>query len=182
VERPQAASSIRTARLLLRRWTHEDREPFAAINADPRVIEFLPTPLSREQSDAFIDRIEAHFDLRGYGLLAVEIPGVTTLAGFIGLTTRPFLPAPEIGWRLGTRYWGCGYATEGARAVLAFGFDTIGLDEIVSVTAVENVRSRRVMETIGMSRDPRDDFDHPALPEGHPLRRHVMYRIRRPAG
>jgi len=168
--------------LLLRRWTHEDREPFAAINADPRVIEFLPTPLSREQSDAFVDRIEAHFDQSGYGLWAVEIPGVTTLAGFIGLTTLPFLPAPEIGWRLATPYWGAGYATEGARAVLAFGFDTIGLDEIVSVTAVENVRSRRVMETIGMSRDPRDDFDHPALPEGHPLRRHVMYRIRRPAG
>jgi len=175
-------SSIRTARLLLRRWAPEDREPFAAINADPRVSEFLPTPLSREQSDAFIDRIEVHFDQRGYGLWAVEIPGVTTLAGFIGLSTLPFLPAPEVGWRLGPAYWGGGYATEGARATLAFGFETVGLDEIVSVTALDNIRSRRVMEKLGMSRDPSDDFDHPLLPEGHPLRNHVMYRIRGPAG
>jgi len=174
-------SSIRTARLLLRRWRQEDREPFAAINADPRVTEFLPTRLSRELSDAFIDRVEAHFDRLGYGLWAVEIPGITTLAGFIGLTTMPFLPAPEIGWRLGSAYWGGGYATEGARAALAFGSDVVGLDEIVSVTAVGNARSRRVMEKIGMTRDPSDDFDHPLLPEGHPLRRHVMYRIRQPA-
>ena len=179
--RPSGPSSIRTARLLLRRWLPEDRERLAALNADPRVSEFLPTPLTRELSDAFIERAEVHFDQRGYGLWAVEIPGLTALAGFIGLTTLPYLPAPEIGWRLGSAYWGGGYATEGARAALAFGFDAVGLQEIVSVTAVENIRSRRVMEKIGMTRDPADDFDHPLLPVGHPLLRHVMYRIRRPA-
>lgn len=177
---PHGPSSIRTARLLLRRWRPEDSEPFAAINADPRVSEFLPTRLTHELSDAFIERAEAHFDQRGYGLWAVEVPGVTTLAGFIGLATLPFLPAPEIGWRLGGDYWGSGYATEGARAVLRFGFEVVELDEIVSITAVQNLRSRRVMEKIGMRRDPADDFDHPLLPQGHPLQRHVMYRIRRP--
>lgn len=153
------------------------------MNADPRVTEYLPTPLSRQQSDAFVERIAAHFDQHGFGHWAVEIPNVTPFAGFVGLSTprfeAHFMPRVEIGWRLGIEYWGQGYATEGARAVLAFGFETVGLEEIVSFTVPANERSRRVMEKIGMTYDPADDFDHPSLPEGHPLRRHVLYRIAR---
>jgi RimJ/RimL family protein N-acetyltransferase len=156
------------------------------MNADPRVTEFLPTPLSREESDAFVARAEAHFEQHGFGLWAVEIPGVTPFAGFVGLSTprftAHFTPSVEVGWRLSPEHWGSGYATEGARAVIEFGFDVIGLHEIVSITVPANARSRRVMEKIGMKRDPADDFDHPLLPEGHPLRRHVLYRkTRKPA-
>lgn len=176
---------IRTDRLLLRRWRPADREPFAAMNADPRVTEFLPTPLSRAESDAWVARAEAHFETHGYGHWAVEVSGVAPFAGFVGLSAprfdAPFQPCVEIGWRLAAEHWGRGYATEGARAVLAFGFETLDLEEIVSFTVPENVRSRRVMEKIGMTRDPADDFDHPLLPAGHPLRRHVLYRIGREA-
>ena len=172
---------LRTERLWLRRWTAADREPFAAMNADARVVEHLPAPLSREESDTFVDRIEGHFDRHGFGLWAVEIPAVTSFAGFVGLSVprfeSHFTPCVEIGWRLAAPYWGRGYATEGARAALAVGFETLGLGEIVSSTVPGNLRSRRVMEKIGMARDPADDFDHPALPEGHRLRRHVLYRI-----
>jgi len=177
---------IQTPRLRLRRWLPTDLEPFAAMNADPRVAEFLPTPLTRETSEALVARAEAMFDQRGFGLWAVEIPGVTPFAGFIGLTTprfdAHFQPSVEIGWRLAAESWGKGYATEGARAALSYGFETIGLEEIVSMTVPANQRSRHVMEKIGMTRDPRDDFDHPLLPEGHPLRRHVLYRVKRPSG
>lgn len=156
------------------------------MNADPRVTEFLPTPLSREASDAFVARVEAHFETHGFGLWAVEIPGVTPFAGYVGLAKPPFraplTPCVEIGWRLSPDTWGKGYATEGARAVLAHGFGTLGLEEILSWTVPANMRSRRVMEKLGMTHDPRDDFDHPLLPEGHPLRRHVLYRIKRPSG
>ena len=155
------------------------------MNADPRVTEFLPARLSPEQSDAFVERAEAHFERHGFGLWAVEIPGIVSFAGFVGLSIprfeAPFQPCVEIGWRFGAEHWGKGYATEGARAALAFGFDECGLEEIVSFTAPQNVRSRRVMERIGMSHDPADDFDHPLLAEGHPLRRHVLYRIGRPS-
>jgi RimJ/RimL family protein N-acetyltransferase len=175
---------IRTDRLLLRRWLPDDRAPFATLNADPRVMEFLPSLLSREESDALVERAEAHFDQHGFGLWAVEIPGVAPFAGFVGLSRprfdAPFQPCVEIGWRFGVEHWGRGYATEGARASLAFGFDVCGLTEIVSFTVPQNVRSRRVMERIGMRHDPADDFDHPLLPDGHPLRRHVLYRIGRP--
>jgi RimJ/RimL family protein N-acetyltransferase len=175
---------IRTDRLLLRRWLPDDRAPFATLNADPRVMEFLPSLLSREESDAFVERAEAHFGQHGFGLWAVEIPGVTPFAGFVGLSRprfeAPFQPCVEIGWRFGVEYWSRGYATEGARAALAFGFDACGLTEIVSFTVPQNVRSRRVMERIGMRHDSADDFDHPLLPDGHPLRRHVLYRIGRP--
>jgi RimJ/RimL family protein N-acetyltransferase len=174
---------IRTERLLLRRWRPADLEPFAALNADPRVLEYLPTPLSRMDSDAFAARIQAHFEKHGYGLWAVEVPGVTPFAGFVGLSPprfeAHFTPAIEIGWRLAVEQWGRGYATEGAEAALAFGFDVLRLEEIVSITVPANVRSRRVMEKIGMTRAPEDDFDHPLVPEGHPLRRHVLYRIAR---
>ena len=176
---------IRTDRLLLRRWLPEDLEPFAAMNADPRVTEFLPTVLSRSQCEAFVERIIAHFEQHGFGLWAVEIRDVTPFAGFVGLSTprfqAHFTPSVEIGWRLGAEYWGRGYATEGARAALAFGFDVARLDEIVSFTVPENARSRHVMEKIGLRYDPAGDFDHPLLPEGHRLRRHVLYRIARAA-
>jgi RimJ/RimL family protein N-acetyltransferase len=174
---------IRTDRLLLRRWIDSDLEPFAVMNADPRVNEYLPTKLSRELSDAFVARIQAHFEERGFGLWAVEVPGATAFAGFVGLATprfeAHFTPCFEIGWRLGAEHWGHGYATEGARAVLAFGFEVVRLEEIVAMTVPMNARSRRVMDKIGMTYDPADDFDHPMLPEGHPLRPHVLYRIGR---
>ena len=176
---------IRTERLLLRRWVPADSEPFATMNADPRVNEYLPTPLSRQDSDALVARIHEYFEKHGFGLWAVEVPGVAPFAGFVGLWTprfeAHFTPAIEIGWRLAAEHWGRGYATEGARAVLAFGFDVARLEEIVSITVPANVRSRRVMEKLGMACDPADDFDHPLLPEGHPLRRHVLYRIARRA-
>src|SRR5262249_27810186 len=149
----------------------------------PRVMEFFPAPLSREESDAQVDRIEAHFDRHGFAQWAVEIPGVAPFAGFIGLSIprfeAHFTPCVEIGWRLAAPHWGRGFATEGARAALAFGFKTLGLAEIVSFTAVVNLRSRRVMEKLGMTHQPGDDFDHPVLPEGHWLRRHALYRIAR---
>jgi RimJ/RimL family protein N-acetyltransferase len=172
---------LRTQRLLLRRWRPEDRAPFAALNADPRVMEHFPGLLSREESDALAARIEMHFEQHGFGLWALEIPSVTPLAGFVGLNTprfeAHFTPCVEIGWRLAAEHWGRGYATEAARAALMFGFEKLGLREIVSFTATANVRSRRVMEKLGMTHDPADDFDHPALPPGHRLRRHVLYRI-----
>jgi RimJ/RimL family protein N-acetyltransferase len=175
---------LRTDRLCLRRWLPQDPAPFARLNADPRVVEFFQGPLSREESDALADRIEAHFQVHGFGLWAVEITGVTPFAGFIGLAVprfeAPFTPCVEIGWRLAAKHWNRGYATEGARATLAFGFRSLRLQEIVSFTVPGNVRSRRVMEKIGMTHSASDDFDHPLLPEGHPLRRHVLYRVERP--
>ena len=172
---------LRSERLQLRRWRAADREPFAALNADPRVMEHFPSALSREQSDALAARIEAHFDAHGFGLWALEIPGVAAFAGFVGLAIprfeARFTPCVEIGWRLAAEHWGCGYATEAARAALAFGFEKLALAEIVSFTVPGNQRSRRVMEKIGMQRRPEDDFDHPGLPAGHALRRHVLYRI-----
>lgn len=174
---------IRTDRLCLRRWLPADRAPFAALNSDPRVVEQLAGALSREASDALAARIEADFSEHGFGLWAVEIPNVTPFAGFIGLSVprfeAHFTPCVEIGWRLAARYWKYGYATEGARAALAYGFETLGLDEIVSFTSSANLRSRRVMEKLGMSHRSSDDFDHPAVPEGSPLRRHVLYRLGR---
>ena len=174
---------IHTDRLLLRRWRREDREPFAAINADPQVMEFFPKLLTREESDARADRIEAHFAEHGFGVWAVELPGIVSFAGLVGLTIPPFsahfTPCIEIGWRLAAEYWNRGYATEGARAALDFAFKYLVANEIVSFTVPANVRSRRVMEKIGMTHDVAGDFDHPSLPVGHPLRRHVLYRVGR---
>lgn len=172
---------LRTERLLLRRWREEDREPFAAINRDPLVMEFFPAPCSREESDAMVDRIEAHFDRHGFGVWAVEVPGVAPFIGYVGLAVprfeAAFTPCVEIGWRLGSDFWGRGYASEGARAALAYAFDEVGLAEVVSFTVPANVRSRRVMERIGMRRDRDRDFDHPSLPDGSRLQRHVLYCI-----
>jgi ribosomal-protein-alanine N-acetyltransferase len=176
-----ASSPLSSGRLRLRRWRDEDRAPFAAMNADPRVMEFFPAPLSRAESDALVDRVEAHFDRHGFGAWAIEAPGVAPFVGFTGLSVprfeAPFMPCVEIGWRLAVAHWGRGYATEAAQLALDYGFKTLGLAEIVSFTASMNFRSRAVMERLGLRRDPSGDFDHPALPEGHPLCRHVLYRL-----
>jgi RimJ/RimL family protein N-acetyltransferase len=175
---------LRTDRLLLRRWRPEDRDPFAELNADPVVMEHFVTCPTRGESDDLIDRIEDHFDREGYGLWAVEITETGQFAGFVGLWPAtfdaPFTPAVEVGWRLARPAWGSGYATEAARTAVADGFERVGLDEIVSLTSVGNTRSRRVMEKLGMTRDPADDFDHPDVPVDHPIRRHVLYRLTRP--
>jgi len=175
---------LRTERLRLRRWRQEDLALFAALNADPSVMRYFPGLLARGESDALAARIEAHFAAHGFGLWAVEIAATESFAGFVGLSSArfeaPFTPCVEIGWRLAAEHQGHGYATEGAHAALAFGFRELGLAEIVSFTARGNERSRRVMEKLGMTRDPSDDFDHPALPSGHPLRRQVLYRLTAP--
>jgi RimJ/RimL family protein N-acetyltransferase len=171
---------LRTARLLLRRWLAADRDPFAAMNADPRVMEHLPGLLEPAESDALVDRIEKHFDEHGFGLWVMEIQGVTRFAGFVGLAVPDFeahfTPCVEVGWRLAPKYWGRGYATEAGRAALVFGFERVNLPEVVSFTVPENERSRRVMERIGMVHVPADDFDHPNAATSR--RRHVLYRIK----
>ena len=174
---------ISTDRLLLRGWRESDLEPFAALNADPEVMEHFPSTLSRDASDRLVQTIEHGWDQDGFGLWAIEVVADGRLIGFTGLS-RPsfdahFMPAVEVGWRLARDAWGHGYATEAAQAAVAFGFERLGLAEIVSFTVSANVRSRAVMERLGMRRDPADDFEHPKLPEGHPLRRHVLYRLAR---
>lgn len=173
---------IESARLILRRWRAEDRVPFAALNASPVVTEFLP-PLSRAESDALIDRIESHFDDRGFGFFAIERKDTGAFVGMAGLAVprfeAHFMPAVEIGWRLAEAHWGHGFATEAARAALAHGFGPLGFEEIVAFTVPANRRSRAVMERLGMTRNPAEDFDHPNLEPGHPLRRHVLYRLKR---
>lgn len=175
--------TVRTGRVLLRGWTDADRAPFAAMNADARVMEHFPETYSRERSDAFVDRIEQRWRDLGYSLWAVERLDSEEFIGYVGLWPAtfeaPFTPAVEVGWRLAAEHWGHGFATEGARAALDHGFGPCGLDEIVSFTAVRNVRSWRVMERLGMLRDPTGDFEHPAAPAGHPSRPHVFYRMPR---
>ena len=177
-----AKTILTTARLRLREWDDTDLAPFAAMNADGRVMEFYPRPLTREESDAVAGRIREGFDRHGFGLWAVEVPGVAGFVGYVGLSVprweAVFTPCVEIGWRLAAEAWGHGYATEAARVVVGHGFGTLGLREILSFTVSANRRSRAVMERLGMVHDPVEDFDHPLLPEGHPWRRHVLYRIR----
>jgi RimJ/RimL family protein N-acetyltransferase len=179
---------LTTPRLTLRRWHDDDRAPFAELNADPHVMEHFPATLTRAESDALIDRIEAGFARRGFGFWAVEVNATGTLIGFTGLSvpsfTAPFQPTTEhrqptveIAWRLARTAWGHGYATEAARRALAHAFTDAALHEIVSFTVPANTRSQAVMRRIGMTRDPRDDFDHPVLPPGHHLRRHVLWRL-----
>lgn len=172
---------LRTERLVLRAFRPEDREAFAALNADPDVRRYFPSTLGREESDAFAMRIEQHFATHGFGFFAVEVPGVSPFVGFSGLAIpsfeAPFSPAVEIGWRLARAHWGKGYASEAALAALDFAFDTLGLQEVVSFTVPANRKSRAVMERIGMLADPTRDFEHPNLPEGHVLRRHVFYAV-----
>jgi RimJ/RimL family protein N-acetyltransferase len=171
---------LRGARVLLRGWREDDLDPFAALNADPAVTEFLAGPRSREATAQMIARLQAGIDERGWGLWAVDLGG--RCIGFAGITyprfESHFTPCVEVGWRLARDAWGHGYATEAARLALAFGFDALCLPEIVAFTAAANLRSRRLMERLGMHYRPEDDFDHPNLP-GHPLQPHVLYRLTR---
>lgn len=175
-------ADLTTRRLVLRRWRASDREPFAALNADPEVMRYFPALLTRAESDALIERAERHFDAHGFGPWAVEVIGGPVFIGFVGLSyvpfEAPFTPAVEVGWRLSRAAWGRGYAAEAASAALAYGFSTLRRDEIVSFTVPANLPSRRVMERIGMTRDAAGDFEHPRLAPGDPLRRHVLYRKR----
>ena len=173
-----------TERLILRRWRDSDRDGYAAMNADPRVMEFFPSLMTREQSDASADRIAALLDNRGFTFWAVEVRGGAPFIGFCGLAPVPpemsVAPAIQIGWRLAAEHWGHGYATEAARAALDLGFRKFALHEIVSYTVPSNVRSRHVMDKIGLHHDVDGDFDYPGVPLGNPMRRHVLYRVARP--
>ena len=175
------AIPLRTSRLLLRPWREEDVAGFAEMSADPAVMEYL-LPLSDRglSVEAWVARARVHWDEHGFGQWVVELRGAASFIGVVGLGVvpyeAPFTPAVEVAWRLARFYWGHGYATEAATAALDYGFNELGLSEIVAVTVPANWRSRRVMERLGMTRVPEDDFDHPRLPEG-PLRRHVLYRL-----
>lgn len=172
---------IKTERLILRQWNEEDLDLFANLNADPRVMEYYPTVLTRKESDQLVECLQKKIGETGWGLWAVSVPGVAEFIGYIGLAEPTFdahfTPAVEVGWRLAYPYWGKGYATEGALACLKYGFETLFLKEIVSFTAVQNMRSRAVMERIGMHHHPQDDFDHPKLPKDHKLSKLVLYRL-----
>ena len=174
---------ISTPRLLLRAWRHEDRDAFARMNADPWVSEHLVGPITRADSNELVDRIQACWRTRGYGLWAVERRDTGAFVGYVGLWpaifTARFTPAVEVGWRLDPAHWGQGFATEGGRAALRYGFEVLHLPEVVSFTAVANERSWRVMQRLGMRRDHDGDFEHPAVPPGHPARQHVLYRLLR---
>ncbi len=174
-------AELTTERLRLRQWFDNDRPPFAALNADPEVMRYFTKRLTREESDGLAAYIWGIIDRQGWGLWAVEVQGGAPFIGFVGLNQprleAHFMPAVEVGWRLDRPYWGHGYAIEAATATLTFAFEVLNLPEVVSFTTVGNERSRHVMERLGMSRDPGDDFDHPSVPEG-PLRPHVLYRIR----
>ena len=180
---PWASSRVLEGeRVVLRPWRASDREPFARLNADPRVMEHFPALQTREESDASVARFEAHLERHGFCLWALEVKGVAPFIGMVGLNVprfeAHFTPCVEIGWRLAAEHWGRGYAVEGARVALSVAFGELGLEEVVAFTAPRNVRSRRVMEKLGMTHDAGGDFDHPGVPEGHPLRRHVLYRLR----
>jgi ribosomal-protein-alanine N-acetyltransferase len=175
---------LRTKRLLLRRWTEEDRVPLAAINSDHDVMRYRFAPLNRQQSDELIDEIETCFDQHGFGLWAVERRQDSQLLGFTGLAISdfgaPFCPAIDIGWTLAKNAWGYGYATEAATASLGFAFGELQLSEVVAHTTSLNASSQAVMRRLGMTHNPIDDFDGPWYPAGHPLRRFVLYRINEP--
>ena len=176
------AIELVTARLRLRQWRESDREPFAAMNADPAVMEFFPALQSRQSSNASIDLWQSQFSSQGWSDWAVELLDSGQFVGFVGLTVPrrvlPFSPCVEIGWRLAKSAWGHGFATEGGRAVLQVAFERIGLSEVVSFTALGNLRSRAVMERLGL-RNAMQDFEHPGVPEHHALRPHCLYRVTR---
>jgi len=176
-------SELNTPRLWLRQWRASDLEPFAALNADPRVMEFMSGCLSGVQSDALARGCEAEIAQQGWGFWATQLRASGAFIGFVGLHVpsfeAPFTPCVEIGWRLARDSWGNGFATEAARECLRFAFGSLGLKEVVSFTVPLNRRSRAVMERLGMRHDAPGDFDHPRLPAGHPLRRHVLYRLKR---
>lgn len=176
---------LETERLILRRWSAADLAPFAALNADSEVMAHFPALLSRAESDDLVERFEAAFDERGFAPWALEVKVTGSFIGYTGLMHQSFpahfTPAVEVGWRLQRSAWGHGYASEAARAALDYGFDVLDLDEIVSMTAVSNTRSQRVMQRLGMTRDPADDFLHPNVPDDSPIKPHVLYRISRGA-
>jgi len=181
--RSVTAPRLETERLVLRAFVDRDREPFARMNGDPRVMEHFPGLLTREESDELVDRFAQRWTEDGLGLWALERRDDGSFIGFAGLAPprfeAVFTPAVEVGWRLAVDAWGHGYATEAAQEALRFGFEERNLDEILSWTVPANVRSRAVMERLGMTHDPADDFDHPNIPVGSPLRRHVLYRLSR---
>ncbi|MDE1166807.1 MAG: GNAT family N-acetyltransferase [Pseudomonas sp.] len=174
---------LESARLLLRQWRDEDLPEFAALCADPQVMRYFPEALSRLESAALIGRIRGHFNEHGFGLWALERKDTGAFIGFTGLGVvgfdAPFAPAVEIGWRLGRRHWGLGFASEAAWTALRCGFGQLGLEQVVSFTALSNTPSEKVMQAIGMQRVKDGDFDHPKLPQRHPLERHLLYRISR---
>lgn len=176
-------SELTTARLKLRHWQPSDLAPFAALNDDPAVMQFLPARLSRDASDAIAGACQAQLAEHGYGLWAVEVRGGQPFIGYVGLNApsfeAPFTPCMEVLWRLAHGSWGHGYATEAARACLGYAFTVLGVPEVISFTVPGNVRSRGVMLRLGMTQDREGDFEHPRLPQGHALRRHVLYRLRR---
>lgn len=174
---------LRTERLILRKWRSDDLDPFAAMSADPEVMRYFPVRHDRAETEAHIRLITTDLERQQFGWWAVEVPGVFDFAGFAGLF-RPrfhahFTPSVEVGWRLRRDAWSQGYATEAGQACLDFAFERIGLEQIVSMAVVDNWRSRRVMERLGMTRRPEDDFGHPRVPYVHPLRPHVLYRLTR---
>lgn len=176
---PLEPALYETARLRLRPWRDEDRLPYAALNADPEVREYFPGVLDFAGSEAERERIQARIEQQGWGFWAVELKETSAFIGFTGLNAPeglPCSPCVEIGWRLARAYWGKGYASEAAREALRIGFEQLALDEIVAFTALSNHRSRAVMERLGM-RNTQEDFDHPRVPAGHPLRRHCLYRL-----
>ena len=175
-------ASIETERLVLRQWVDSDLQAFAEMNADPQVMEFFPSTKSPEESAASAGRIRAQIEERGWGLWAAQLKETGEFIGFVGLQPVPDdlppAPAVEIGWRLAVSYWGRGLATEAARSVVDYAFGVLGLDEIVSFTAEVNMRSRRVMERLGMEADP-IRFEHPRIEPGSVLRTHIVYRLKR---
>ena len=175
---------LETDRMLLRDWSGDDLEPFAAMNADEKVMEFYPATVSREDSDALAMRLQQDMDVIGFGHYAVEVKSTGDFIGYVGISQvrfpADFAPALEIGWRLAAESWGHGYATEAARACMVHAFSQFEIPDLVSFTTRGNTRSIAVMERIGMLRNPADDFEHPNLPAGHPLRPHVLYRISDP--
>ena len=176
-----AGPTLHTNRLLLRRWQEDDLAPFAELNSDPVAMEYFPRLMSEAQTESMIEGMEAHFEEHGYGLWALELNLTRAFIGFTGLSVpgfeAAFTPAVEVDWRLFPKYWGSGYATEASREGMRFGFEVAGLEQIVSFTVPANRRSCRVMERIGMTHDPEDDFDHPSLENGSPLKRHVLYKM-----
>ena len=171
-----------TARLKLRQWRDSDRQPFAEMNADPRVMEYFSGMLDRAQSDALADRIQSLIKERGWGFWALERKSDEMFLGFIGIhspsSKLPCSPCIEIGWRLAYPYWGRGYATEAGRMALQTGFKQLGFDQIVSFTALRNHRSRALMQRLGMV-DTGENFMHPDVPEDSGLKEHCLYRMSR---
>lgn len=175
-------TTLTTERLILRPWRAEDFEPFAAMSADPKVMEHFPSTLTRAESDAVATRLQAHIEKHGFGFWALELPGVAPFIGFTGILNvsfdAHFTPAVEMGWRLAPAHWRKGYATEAARAALVHGFGALGLAEIVAFTIPANLPSQAVMQRLGMTRNEAEDFAHPKVPPDHPMSRHVLYRLR----